>query len=1041
MYSFFDRYSRIWENPQAVQFNRLTPHATCFSFESGEAARKAGRNPEDSPFVTMLNGMWKFKLCPQPERVRKSDLAEHCNDSNWAELPVPSNWTMHGYDHPHYTNNAMPFPFRPPFVPEKNPTGVYRRKFALTAEQLGRRQVLHFGGAESCLFLWVNGQEVGFAKDSRTPSEFDITPYIHAGENQIAVVVIRYSDGSFLEDQDHWWMAGLFRQVYLYETHPTHIADICATPNREEDDRWSLHLMLRAELPERLFPEDLKAIFQLYAPDGKPVWEEPLEETFPSSWKYTGLPEYEDWTLSTPSGIPMVSVRIPVNSPLLWSAETPHLYTLTVELFRAGKRVDATAIRTGFRCVKIENGLLLFNGQPVKFYGVNRHDFDPEHGKYVPREVIRKDIQLMKKFHINAIRTSHYPNDPYLYELCDELGMYVLDEANIECIFYDTVAHSPEWQDAMNDRVRNMVFRDRNHPSVFMWSLGNESGVGANHAGLAGYLHFLDRSRPIHYEAALRTNALLADSSWYMYMNHAENPEITDVFCPMYPSPDQLRQCLETRHDNRPVILCEYAHSMGNSTGGLAEYFAVFRSDRRMQGGFFWDWIDQGILKDNGKGRRIWAYGGDFGDTPNDFNFCGNGLLAPDRTPHPSCWEFRHLAQEFEITRTETGKFEFRLFNRNYFISLGHLTFCWELEVSGQCVQQGELSLPEIPPQTGTHFSVPIQMPLLQAGKILTLTFYAKNSAIGEEKGFQQFRLCESRRLHKDSGTKALQLSGTYEAADGNQRIRFNHTGTPVSWTVDNEELLHAPIAFQWLRGVTDDESLRNRIDNHFWFREYGLQDWKERPTGPPSVRKDSRFLSIETRFEVRAKNGAILPILRRVIFDGILRLRCEWSVPPELSDLPRLGIVLPLKEGFEKIAFFGNGPHENYRNRNASAKLGYYESTVTQQYTPYLMPQECGNHTGVRDFRIENRSYLLQIRAFPEMECSALHFTPKDFNTHLHAHELDNRPETYVSCDAFSRGLGTTRCGSDTPLECRIQPGVYTLDLELEYTRLPKKI
>ncbi len=596
-----------WTNPELPSLNRLPAHATLVPFPSPELA--ATLDPLRSPWFRSLNGTWELQLAPRPDEAQ-SALA---SARGWSTVDVPGLWTMQGFGRPQYTNVQMPFRHRcPPDVPEENPTGVYRRRFKLPRGWHGRRVVLGFGGCEGALFVLVNDEAVGISKDARTPAEFDITALVHHDrDNELVAVVVQWSDASWLEDQDHWWHAGLPRDVYLRADGP--IDDFCV--------RAGMDGMLLIDAPE--------GDALLVNPRGKTELSGPVREHR-------------------------------IRSPRLWSAEDPALYTLVVTC--AGESVSC---RIGFRTIEVRDGRLLVNGRAVRIHGVNRHDHDDTHGRAVTRGVMEADARLMKQHNVNAVRCSHYPNDPYWLALSDRWGLYVIDEANIEAhAAYDDVCRDPRYAAAFLERVRNMVERDKNHPSVIAWSLGNESGYGPNHDAAAAWVRSRDPSRPLHYEGAIARD-------W------SGGNRATDIVCPMYPSVERIEAWARNNTDARPMILCEYSHAMGNSNGGLADYYAAFDRHDQLQGGFVWEWIDHGIKKTDEGGREYWAYGGDFGDDPHDANFCADGLVWPDRTPHPALRELMFLARPVGVE--EVGRGRFRITTKRDFCGLGDFRGTWEL--------------------------------------------------------------------------------------------------------------------------------------------------------------------------------------------------------------------------------------------------------------------------------------------------------------------------------------------------------------------------
>jgi beta-galactosidase len=786
----------------------------------------------------------------------------------WSTIEVPGLWTMQGFARPQYTNVQMPFDDQPPTVPEDNPTGVFRRPFA---RPVGERVVLHFGGSEGALFVELNGEPLGIHKDSRTPAEFDVTDRLE-DDNELVCAVVQWSDASFVEDQDQWWHGGLPRDVFLYATPREYIADVFA--RGYADGRFEV---------------DAPGEIRLVDADGRTVLDGPGR----------------------------------LNDPRLWSAEAPHLYTLHVT---AGD--DEVSTQVGFRTVEIAGRQLLVNGKPVRICGVNRHDHDDRRGRAVTRELMEADVRLMKAFNVNAVRCSHYPNDPYWLDLCDRHGLYVIDEANIEAhAYYDNLCADPRYADAFMERVRNMVERDKNHPSVILWSLGNESGYGPNHDAAADWLRERDPTRPLHYEGAIARD-------W------SGGHRATDVVCPMYADVDAIEAYARDSEDPRPLILCEFSHAMGNSNGGLADYYAAFDRHEALQGGFVWEWIDHGIRVGD-----HWAYGGDFGETRHDANFCADGLVWPDRTPHPAMYELKYLAAPLEVEHLGGGRF--RIHNRNLFTELDHLRGEWE---GGELPTSGEFAL-----DVGDRDHV-------------TMRFYDGD----REVAWRQFEL---------RPPKAPEL----------RRVG------PAS--IDFPDLLDGPHLQLW-RAPTDND---------------GLPLHPGRAVGP-----------LERWLELGLDTGLDVPHRMEVhrLEDGGLLFEHEVEVP---ADLPRIGVVLTLAPGLERLEYFGRGPWENYPDRQASAVVGRYESTVTDEYVPYIAPQEHGHHGDVRWLRLTREDGTgIEVRGLPTIGFSASHFTAADLTAARHTSDLQPRPEVILSLDHAQRGLGTASCGPDTSPRYRLSAGTY---------------
>jgi beta-galactosidase len=900
-----------WMRPDVPSLDRLPPRATL------------DRSP--TKWFARLDGDWEFRLVARPEEAARALGSSR----GWDSVAVPGLWTMQGYGRPHYTNVVMPFDERPPRVPDANPTGIYRRSFTLPRGWKRRRVILHFGGVEGALHVLVNGEPVGIAKDSRTPTEFDVTGVVrHDGPNELVAVVVQWSDASFVEDQDQWWHAGIARQVALLSLGDDSITD----------------LFVHAEMDGRLLVEaDRPAELRLLDGKGRMVLEG-------RSGRESGL-----------------------RDPRLWSAEDPALYTLVAS---TGNGEDVTC-RVGFRSAEVRDGRLVVNGTAIQIHGVNRHDHDDLRGRAVGREMMEADARLMKQFNVNAVRTSHYPNDPYWLDLCDRYGLYAIDEANIEAhAYYDEVCNDQRYAHHFVERVRNMVERDKNHPSVILWSLGNESGYGPNHDAAAGWIRARDPSRPLHYEGAIKFD-------W-----EGARPA-TDVVCPMYAPVEDIEAWAKSGPHPRPLILCEYSHAMGNSNGGLADYYAAFERHDALQGGFVWEWIDHGIRQTDDGGREYWAYGGDFGDEPNDANFCADGLVWPDRTPHPALHELKFLARPIGVERLR-GK-RFRISSRLDFLGLDAYSGTWETGA-----RRGKL-----PRLRGRAVDVTVD-----AGdaEYVTFRFFVRAATewapAGHEVAWQQLELRAPPRASRARGRAAK--DGLSSFAD---------------LIVDGPRL-------QLWRAATDND---------------GLRLMPERAAGPLPRWLELGLDGLEHRLEsddgsevVQRASGRDNwdDALHRQTFravDGGILVENEVLLGSELRDLPRVGVVMTLRPGLERLEWHGRGPWENYPDRFASAVVGRFESTVSEQYVPYILPQEHGHRSDVRRLTLtDDAGEGLVVEGRPTFGFTASHLTAADLFAARHTIDLEPRAETILSIDHAQRGLGTASCGPDTARSYRLEEHRY---------------
>jgi beta-galactosidase len=1011
-----------WENPQLVAVDRLPMHASGAPYP--DEARALRRDPWQSPWVQSLDGEWQFHLAPNPQSTPENFFAETFDASAWDRIAVPGNWTLQGHDKPVYCNVKMPIPNTPPFVPQDdNPTGLYRREFEIPESWQGRRVVLHFGGVESFFYVWVNGQKVGLSKDSRLPAEFDITDRLQPGRNTVITEVIRWSDGSFLEDQDHWRMAGMYRSVWLYSLPEYFLADVFARPDLDDEYRHGSLQVVAGLAGDLSQARGCRVEMQLFDGVGDPVFDRYVSEEF----------QPED---AQPD---RVTLKKAVPSPKKWSHETPDLYTLVVRLCTAeGRPVQYYSHRVGFRRVEIRDRQLLVNGRPVYIRGVNRHEHDERRGKSVTVEGMLADIRLMKQHNINAVRTCHYPNDERWYDLCDEHGLYVWDEANLEAhSLYDRLCHDPTWRTAFIERGARMVERDKNHPCVVVWSLGNESGYGANHDMMAGWMRGYDPSRPIHYEGAIAPD-------WN------EGRLASDLVCPMYPTIDRIVDFARGVDDPRPLIMCEYAHAMGNSVGNLKEYWEAIESTPGLQGGFIWDWVDQGLLKTDARGQQYWAYGGDFGDTINDMNFCINGLIFPDRTLHPAMAEVRKLFQPVRVQGVDLEDGWIEIGNCYDFSTLEHLHGIWELMLDGEVLQSGELPVLKIPPGMREKVQIPYTQPSSrEAGEYwlmlrFTLAEDTSWAQAGHQVAWEQLMLPASAGMVSPAQPVLSSLAVHETAAaleiDGSDvSLVFDRTtGLLTRYDWKGTALLHSGPSLNAWRAATDNDGFKWNTGDplkllHHWL-EAGL-DWLEhrldRFTFEQPKPGEVQIQAWLTSQAEGVEAGFTQEIDYRVYGSGALDLDLQVRCFGELPPLPRLGLTLRLPAGFESFTWLGRGPGESYSDRKAGVPVGLHRSTVTDQFVPYIMPQEHGNKTDVRWAALSNAGGTgLLVAGKSQMEVSASHLTDDDLYRAMHTNELTPRPEVILHLDAAQCGLGGNSCGPATLDQYMVWPGDFHLHL-----------
>ncbi len=974
-----------------------------------------------------LDGDWLFRRVPHPD-LADDWLTETTED--WLTMPVPSLWTMDERvpeDKPAYTNVLMPFRGEPPTVPD-TATGLYRRDVSITPDWLNERVVLQLDGVEGAFYLYCNGEEVGFSKDARLPAAFDLSGYLVAGVNQLALKVLRYTESSYIEDQDQWWHAGIHRSIRLQATPRIFVRDIYAKPSYDPNTGFAaLQIDVRLGGPDRQSLNH-RVSAQLYDATEREVYKKPLQ---------AGI-DRNNFFAVTGKG-PMVTLQSPKRRLKPWSAETPNLYHLKVELFDdKDALLETCSLSIGFRDVRIEDRQLLVNGEPVLIRGVNRHDHSPISGRIVSVDDMRRDLVTMKQHNINAVRTSHYPNDASFYDLCDELGLYVVDEANLEAHHhYAQLGDDPFWASQFLARAVRMVERDKNHPSIIIWSVGNETGFGPNHMAMTGWIREYDPTRPIHNEPAICEQAVR--DMW------RENHHGTDLVCPMYPSVDEIIAFARDTDDPRPLIMCEYAHAMGNSCGNLKEYWDAVMTWHGLQGGFIWEWKDHGLAA-TANGIDYWAYGGDFGESRHDLNFVCDGLCWPDGTPHSSLIEYKKVIQPVSFERVKGNWF--RVANHYDFVSLDHLKITWQLLCDGVPISRGKLDRFTTPAQHTQDFALPAHV---SGQGELSIIFECRLgddtpwAPAGHLIAWDQIPISKGRSPNSASTAKAGdQLAVTRPSVtqpsvtQGGEKLVIEQRSTEamfdqhglVALRHDGEELLagsphpylwRAPMDNDGIKGWTgqDDKALGQ-------WRTAGIDqiDWRHAVTNRSST---SRCI-IEQTSDGNTRIGNIRVRTRYEFAADVLIVEHDFKIPAAFRDLPRIGFRWPLASRLEALSWFGNGPHETYADRKQSGRLQVHESTVTAQYVPYVLPQAHGNLTDVRWLALNNEYTALRFDALTDCQASASHYPDEILTPAFHTYELAPEATTWLILDAAQRGVGGASCGPDTLPQYRVGPGRYRL-------------
>jgi beta-galactosidase len=993
-----------WENPEMISQNKEPAHSTLMPYADKTTAINCDRFR--SKYYQSLDGKWKFNWVKKPADRSKEFYKPEYDVSLWDEIQVPSNWQLAGYGIPYYLNHSYVFEKNPPYIQhDYNPVGSYRTEFAVPEDWKGRQVFVHFDGVESAFYLWINGKKVGYSQGSRTLAEFEITKFLQEGKNIIASEVYRWSDGSYLECQDFWRLSGIFRNVYLFSTPGVHIRDFEVKSELDSEFQdATLYVTARVKNFGDEAHEDLTVEMTLLDIDRLPAESEVL---------MSGKSVY-----ISPGAESIVKMKADVLNPKKWSAEDPNLYMVLLALKdHDGNVLEYESCRFGFREVEIKNGLLLVNGIPVLLKGVNRHEHDPDTGHYVTKESMLEDVRLMKRYNINTVRTCHYPDDPEWYDLCDLYGIYLIDEANIEShgMGYkpdETLANKPEWKKAHMDRIRRMVERDKNHPSVIIWSMGNEAGDGTNFEAASDWIHRRDPSRPVHYErAGLKPH--------------------TDIYCPMYARIPRLIKYAEKKQD-RPLILCEYAHAMGNSVGNLIDYWEVIEKYDHLQGGCIWDWVDQGLRKKTESGEEYWAYGGDFGEEKSDRNFCINGLVLPDRSVTPKLIEVKKVYQYIKIEPVDLKRGLVKLINKYDFINLDRFVIDWEVLEDGKRILSGAVANPDIAPRESKILDFDLKEIKPEPGAEYLLDVYVRTLGPSEliperyEVAKEQFVLPfrqESVKTDLSSG-ESLNLTETENEVHVKGKdfsVKFDKTSGLLSSFMfkGTEMMIEGPTPDFW-RAPTDND-FGNRMPER-------CAVWKNASSNRQLDRfeileQDETRVQIEVEFnlpDAESKHTVTYTILNTS--DLILENR---FIPGEekMPELLRFGMRMNIPKDFMQVQWYGRGPHENYWDRKTSAFIGLYANTVQDLYVRYASPQENGYRTDVRWVAMTEKNGVgLLAVGDPALCFSALPYSTEDLAQESrgtrHPTDLVERDFIQLNIDYKQTGVGGDDSWGAQPLE-----------------------
>lgn len=981
-------YMVFHENPEQLHIGTLPNHCYFIPFEKSQ-------NPfderEKSLRFELLNGEWGF-------RYEKSILDledDFLHQKPEHTIPVPSNWQLHGYDIAQYTNVCYPIPFDPPYVPDDIPVGIYTREYQYQAD--GLRKILVFEGVDSCLYLYVNEKFVGYHQVSHMTAEFDITEYLQEGSNTFTVAVLKWCDGTYLEDQDKIRLSGIFRDVYLLSRPQKRLENYRVSTTVKENSTAVVDVAAYGADTELVFSDK----------EGKEL--------------FRGLVKDGD------------EVSILVERPVLWSAESPYLYQL--QLITDSEIIGE---KVGIRTICVENGVVKVNGAPVKFRGVNRHDSYPDTGYYASVEQMRKDIELMKYHNVNAVRTSHYPNSPLFYQMCDEYGLYVIDEADLEmhgCVeVYNNfrwdkgyngialLASDKRFEKAIVDRAELMVKRDVNRPCVLFWSLGNESGYGTNLLAAANYIKEFDSTRLVHYESTHRLD---------------ETPDdVLDVVSRMYASTEDMQKFLEDENEKRPFILCEYCHAMGNGPGDLEDYRNVFYSNERFCGGFVWEWCDHSVpLGTTEDGRIKYGYGGDFGEKHNDGNFCMDGLVYPDRRPHTGLLELKQVYRPIRVEKAEKEGC-FVLNNMLNFVDAGELLDGkYEMTYDGGTCGEGTFEF-RVSPMGRTEICIPEAKTAGDTSTYIRFIFTAKEDTLwckkGDEVCFDQLVLWEAEEkaeLPKTGKAEYTETPFTVEIQAAEEKFVFHkRIGALTSMKHQGKEVLTKPLQFNFFRAPIDNDSMRQD-----WFRAH-LNDYEVKVYETAvSEENGSVLITVKQSFGWSIYQPFMYgTVVYTVYGDGELRMHCTMEATNKLTFLPRFGIRLFVPREFDQVDYFGYGPGESYIDKHQASYLGNFSAAVSEMHEDYIKPQENSSHYGCKHMEIRNKEVALQFKAGGDFSFNVSEYTQEELAAKRHNFELEKCGDTVICVDYKMAGVGSNSCGPELAQKYRIELPKLTAEFKI---------
>lgn len=985
-----------WQDATVTHINRMpmTAHYLPFTSENGalaqlkmDDARRFQLNTQNERRRS-LDGVWKFKLVKNPSLALTDFFKTSYNVNDWQNINVPGSWELQGFDAPIYTDVTYPFKANPPFVPQDyNPVGHYVHEFTVPENWKGMDVIMDFEGVESAFYLWINGKMVGYSEDSRLPAHFNISKFLKKGKNCLAMKVFRFSDGSYLEDQDYWKYSGIERNVFIQARPKSRMNDYVLGNkliNQYKDGNFTLDVnMLNPQKGQKVEVKVLSAT-------GKSLFKQIQNITSPADT--------------------LIHFEKLLKSVQPWSAESPYLYTLVINTTdRNGRVEESVAQPFGFRTIEMKNGQLLVNGVAITIKGVNRQEHNAVHGRTLSIGEMVKDVKMMKQFNINAVRTSHYPNYSEWYQLCDKYGLYMVGEANIEChgildTEYKQLADREDWYPAFHDRMCRMIKRDRNHTAIIIWSMGNESGYGKSFEKLYDMSKAMDPTRPVQYEGG----------GYYAK---------SDIYCPMYARIWSLRRHVNQR-DERPLILCEYAHAMGNSEGNLKDYWDLIYKYDQLQGGFIWDWVDQTIAKTDDKGHKYWAYGGDMGfvGVVNDSNFCANGLVAADRSLHPHIWEVKKVYQNIAFEPVAFMQNRIKVTNRFDYTTLDNYQLVWAVEANGETIRSGKMNFPPLLPHQAKEMEIPMgTLPAADNKEyFLTLRAFSKQATgavpAGHEVAIEQMQLPV--RLEKAQE----QVSGQIEKTETEDAITIQgktndfsisfskKTGEMTSLKYDGKEMLLAGLQPNFWRGITDNDVANGTQERCATWREAG----KNMVLKSIKTQADTRKATVMADFDMSEQESQV-QITYQMLANGNVEVNMHF-IPGNkaLPEMPRLGMRMILKGDYDQMTWLGRGPQENYADRKSGYLIGKYSASVWDQYHPYVRAQETANKCDVRWFTLASKAGAgIRVEGAEPLSVSAWNFPQDDLLyvpstiEHRHGGCVDKKDMVWVNIDHLQMGVG----------------------------------